>query len=583
MTDRHPTPATDPQNDSAAALAVALQTLERSPDDPQLLERTIELLAEWDRFDEALACIDHLGIIDPERARVARARTLEAMNQIMESAQLWREIHHDDPGDHSKLVQCIRVLTRAREFDDAMELIDALRDRRPSGNHWQHRAQVLNVQNRRIEAFEMGLAEVRAHPDHEGRLRATLRFCHRVLTKDVASGAEPAAHELLDLVLAGPRDDALILHHAANVAVTLGRDDDAITLINTPCALGRPDKFDRLRAWAAYTEGDVDEARRIWDRIRTTQSVEAIRPLHPGELSRRDTLPMQLDADRIRVFTVIRNERWRLPWFFSYYRALGVDEFYVVDNDSTDGSLELLLEQPDVRVFHTDTPYRIGRSGMVWLNHLTAQFNAGWNVYVDVDEALVYDDIESHGLRGLTDHMDRHGHDIACGQMVDMFAVETPGEEPTEAIHDFVTEYPYFDHTYQRVPTHQCPYFFTTGGIRRLAATGENQTKSPVSRAGRGIQFLSSSHVVTPGVISDVDIGLLHFKLAGDFRRAFSEDSASNDRVGDCRNRYDQYAEFYADWTGASDALDWSTIGRFERSTSLVDHGLIAGLPPTFR
>ena len=131
--------------------------------------------------------------------------------------------------------------------------------------------------------------------------------------------------------------------------VSVGRDDDALELLRSPAAVDYPHKFDRLRAWAAHRAGDVDGARRIWDHIRATQSVETIRPIRDGELTRVDDRPMLLDADRIRVLTVIRNERWRLPWFLDYYRGLGVDEFYFVDNDSTDGSLEYLRDQPDVR------------------------------------------------------------------------------------------------------------------------------------------------------------------------------------------------------------------------------------------
>ena len=43
-----------------------------------------------------------------------------------------------------------------------------------------------------------------------------------------------------------------------------------------------------------------------------------------------------------------RNERLRLPAFLNHYRSLGVDEFLVIDNDSSDGSTEYLAAQADV-------------------------------------------------------------------------------------------------------------------------------------------------------------------------------------------------------------------------------------------
>ena len=53
----------------------------------------------------------------------------------------------------------------------------------------------------------------------------------------------------------------------------------------------------------------------------------------------------------VRLFSKIRNEKLRLPAFLRHYRSLGVDRFFIVDNDSTDGSTEYLLAQPDVHLF----------------------------------------------------------------------------------------------------------------------------------------------------------------------------------------------------------------------------------------
>ena len=52
--------------------------------------------------------------------------------------------------------------------------------------------------------------------------------------------------------------------------------------------------------------------------------------------------------DHILLFSTLRNERIRLPYFLRYYRNLGVNHFLIVDNDSDDGSREYLQAQPDV-------------------------------------------------------------------------------------------------------------------------------------------------------------------------------------------------------------------------------------------
>ncbi len=81
--------------------------------------------------------------------------------------------------------------------------------------------------------------------------------------------------------------------------------------------------------------------------------------------------------------------------------------------------------------------------------------------------------------------------------------------------------------------------------------------------------------MVTPGVISDVGIALLHYKLAGDFRNQFREDEISNNRVGGCKLRYQAYAEFFESWAGSTVDLATESV-RYSSSRTLVEAGLLA-------
>ena len=46
----------------------------------------------------------------------------------------------------------------------------------------------------------------------------------------------------------------------------------------------------------------------------------------------------KIKPDDILVFSTLRNERRRLPFFLKYYRDLGVKHFIIVDNNSNDGT-----------------------------------------------------------------------------------------------------------------------------------------------------------------------------------------------------------------------------------------------------
>jgi len=59
-----------------------------------------------------------------------------------------------------------------------------------------------------------------------------------------------------------------------------------------------------------------------------------------------------------------------LPWFLSYYRKIGVDKFFIIDNDSDDGTADYLSNQKDVHLFWTDVEFNKAGQGMKWINDL---------------------------------------------------------------------------------------------------------------------------------------------------------------------------------------------------------------------
>lgn len=66
------------------------------------------------------------------------------------------------------------------------------------------------------------------------------------------------------------------------------------------------------------------------------------------ELLRVADRTSRIKPDDLLLFSTLRNERVRLPYFLNYYREMGINHFLIVDNDSDDGSAEYLAEQPDV-------------------------------------------------------------------------------------------------------------------------------------------------------------------------------------------------------------------------------------------
>ena len=136
---------------------------------------------------------------------------------------------------------------------------------------------------------------------------------------------------------------------------------------------------------------------------------------------RRKTTPCSA-SDPI-VLCVVKNEIARLPVFMDYYRReLGVKAFAFLDDHSTDGSHEFLLNQPDVSLYASDVSYTSMRR-VAWLNRMIeAEGLNRWYLIVDADELFDYHGRESRKIDQLTRFLEAHKQSRVRALMVDMFA-----------------------------------------------------------------------------------------------------------------------------------------------------------------
>jgi hypothetical protein len=124
----------------------------------------------------------------------------------------------------------------------------------------------------------------------------------------------------------------------------------------------------------------------------------------------------------ILLFSTLRNERVRLPYFLDYYRNLGVNHFLIVDNDSQDGSREYLETQGDVSLWHSAHSYKRARFGVDWLNWLQMRYaHDHWSLVVDPDEFFVYPFCDVRPLRALTDWLDASSIKSFSAMLLDMY------------------------------------------------------------------------------------------------------------------------------------------------------------------
>lgn len=158
-------------------------------------------------------------------------------------------------------------------------------------------------------------------------------------------------------------------------------------------------------------------------RLRLQRKRWRIRALRKqGELVSVQDRTALIQPQDIILFSTIRNEDARLPYFIRYYRDLGVNHFIIVDNDSTDGGPAFLRSQPDISLWQTGASYKRARFGMDWINGLQVRYGHGhWCLVVDPDELLVYPFCDTRPLRALTDWLDASSIKSFGAMLLDMY------------------------------------------------------------------------------------------------------------------------------------------------------------------
>jgi hypothetical protein len=311
------------------------------------------------------------------------------------------------------------------------------------------------------------------------------------------------------------------------------------------------------------------ESRQIWWSIKHRHGPKFHRPRNDG----------------FCVFALVKDGASYIDRFVEHYLALGADNIALLDNGSTDGTIDLATRHPQVSVYQSGLPFLPYEAHMrrVFLQRYRAQH---WVVAVDVDEFLTFPGEGERSMAELVQHLSRAGSNAATACMIDFLPshASLSGQPLTRGAGDYMTSlaqiqiepYP----TGSWLATGNQPSSTTRsyrGGIR-ASVTGTQDIlllKHPLLKIDGTLLPFAHPHFSHHARLSDVSLALHHYKFAGDFMRRIREVSQGPDAGSWWGQENAKYLQYFEKGAGS---LPVHTLSDAQCTPDVLQaHGLMQG------
>jgi glycosyl transferase family 2 len=295
-------------------------------------------------------------------------------------------------------------------------------------------------------------------------------------------------------------------------------------------------------------------------------------------LLRQATRPSPASVGAILGFLTVRDEVLRLPAVLEHHRQLGVDQFFIVDNGSSDGTREFAAEQSDVNLYSADGSFAESYAGFEWLRPLQDEFASGkWALTIDADELFIYPHCEQVGLRDFCGYLDGKGVGAVFSILLDMYSDRMVQDTLYSVGGSLLDACPYFDPgPYRIIRGAAFPPFEIRGGPRARVFwnpdtkfASPSMSKVPLVRWRPGYRYVCAQHFMqADAALSEITGALLHFKFLYDFHERARREVLRGEHF-DGAKEYKLYLQKLDQCDGLT--LHYDSSMRFENSDQLVN------------
>lgn len=289
-----------------------------------------------------------------------------------------------------------------------------------------------------------------------------------------------------------------------------------------------------------------------------------------------------VNKKEVLLFSIMRNESDRLPYFIEYYQKMGIDHFYLLDNNSTDNTFQFISGNPRISAFKTKDNYR---NHWYWMENMLETYGKNhWCIVVDIDELLSYPNADRLSIHGMCQFLEKSNKNALRALLLDMYSDRcvkdisyVPGQDPLRSIPFFDIDhyevsFPYFDRC--RWETFDSNHY--TGGMRERvfgkSTPITSLNKFPLFKFTKDIYLGQGMHAINGALVSDLQGVIFHTKFLGD---AISEAEEESIR-GEHFNNAAYYKDFKREFDKDPDlCLANEQSIRYENLDQLVELGLM--------
>ena len=251
--------------------------------------------------------------------------------------------------------------------------------------------------------------------------------------------------------------------------------------------------------------------------------------VHESMLHLHGPKEIQYNLDELVVLCLVRDGRPYVRSFVKHYLSLGAKHIFLLDNGSTDGTVEVASEYENVTVFQSKLPFKYYQATMK--QYLVERFARGrWSLSVDIDELFDYPYSDVVELRSFLNYLNERSYTAVVTQMLDMFP-EEPLTDAMSTAEDLNEErHKFYD--ISNVSVHDYSQYKRVGGPNNVLANDEiavyrdgiKKTIFPNTKpilTKHALIFLDdtirpmdgSAHKTSNARIADISCVLLHYKF----------------------------------------------------------------------